>query len=65
VGENHQGNELLSARLEAETQAVVLRAEVACGLALPAIVRRTGERGERRFVEFFTATIRNQNTREA
>ena len=33
--------------------------------ALPAIVRAQGERASRRFIEFFTATIRNRNTRMA
>jgi hypothetical protein len=30
--------------------------------ALPAIVRVAGVRASRRFIEFFTATIRNRNT---
>src|SRR5229473_335106 len=33
--------------------------------ALPAIVRAGGERASRRFIEFFTASIRNRNTRTA
>jgi hypothetical protein len=33
--------------------------------ALPAIVRIEGERASRPFIEFFTATIRNRNTRLA
>jgi hypothetical protein len=32
---------------------------------LPAIVRVVGERTSRRFIEFFTAAIRNRNTRLA
>src|SRR6266849_1352570 len=32
---------------------------------LPAIVRAQGERASRRFIEFFTASIRNRNTRMA
>ena len=32
---------------------------------LPALIERAGDRAARRFVEFFTATIRNANTREA
>jgi hypothetical protein len=32
---------------------------------LPAIVARAGERASRRFLEFFTANIRNRNTRAA
>jgi site-specific recombinase XerD len=33
--------------------------------ALPAIITRAGERASWRFLEFFTATIRNKNTRAA
>ena len=33
--------------------------------APPAIVRARGERASRRFIEFFTASIRNRNTRAA
>ena len=33
--------------------------------SLPAIIRAQGERAGRRFREFFTATIRNRNTRMA
>jgi len=33
--------------------------------ALPAIIRAQGERTSHRFIEFFTATIRNRNTRAA
>jgi hypothetical protein len=32
---------------------------------LPAIIRAQGEHAGRRFIEFFTATIRNRNTRMA
>jgi integrase/recombinase XerD len=32
---------------------------------LPVIIRAQGERASRRFIEFFTATIRNRNTRMA
>jgi len=32
---------------------------------LPAIIRNRGERASRRFIEFFTASIRNRNTRAA
>jgi integrase/recombinase XerD len=35
------------------------------GLALPDIITREGKRASRRFVEFFAANIRNQNTRTA
>jgi site-specific recombinase XerD len=34
-------------------------------IRLPAIILAAGERASRRFVEFFTANIRNRNTREA
>ena len=33
--------------------------------AMPAIIRARGERASRRFIEFFTASIRNRNTRTA
>jgi hypothetical protein len=33
--------------------------------ALPSIIRAQGERASRRFIEFFTANIRNRNTRVA
>jgi integrase/recombinase XerD len=32
---------------------------------LPSIIRAQGERASRRFIEFFTANIRNRNTRMA
>ena len=32
---------------------------------LPALIAQAGERAGRRFVEFFTANIRNTNTRTA
>src|SRR5246127_5637976 len=32
---------------------------------LPVIIRAQGERASRRFIEFFTASIRNRNTRMA
>ena len=32
---------------------------------LPAVIGRAGEAAARRFIEFFTATIRNKNTRAA
>ena len=35
------------------------------GLHLPAVIADAGEKASRRFVEFFTATIRNANTRQA
>ena len=35
------------------------------GVRLPAIIAAAGERASRRFVEFFTANIRNPNTRAA
>ena len=44
------------------TAAGVIRAGLE---ALPAIIRARGERASRRFIEFFTANIRNRNTRMA
>lgn len=40
---------------------------IGCGSGpiLPAVIARAGEKASRRFVEFFTATIRNGNTRRA
>ena len=35
------------------------------GLILPAVIADAGRAGGRRFIEFFTATIRNANTRQA
>jgi len=35
------------------------------GFALPAVIAQAGERAGKRFIEFFTANIRNTNTREA
>jgi len=35
------------------------------GVIIPAAIARAGERAARRFLEFFAATIRNRNTREA
>ena len=35
------------------------------GLALPALIHDAGTRARRRYVEFFTAQIRNRNTRAA
>tara|TARA_R110002072_G_scaffold303078_1_gene492929 strand:+ start:10508 stop:10873 length:366 start_codon:yes stop_codon:yes gene_type:complete len=34
-----------------------------CTRQLPALIREAGERAERRFLEFFTANIRNPGTR--
>src|ERR1035441_3812507 len=33
--------------------------------SMPAVIARAGERAAWRFIEFFTATIRNRNTRAA
>ena len=47
-------------------QVVPPPALVRAGLeTLPTIIRAQGERAGRRFIEFFTATIRNRNTRMA
>jgi len=47
---------------EITTAAVLVRAELE---ALSAIVRVVGERAGRRFIQFFSAAIRNRNTRLA
>jgi len=41
------------------------QAFLASGLIVPRLIDETGEDGRRRFVEFFTANIRNPNTRKA
>jgi hypothetical protein len=38
---------------------------VAAPASLPALVTATGDRAERRFLEFFAAAIRNPHTRRA
>ena len=35
------------------------------GIQLPAVITQAGRKAERRFLEFFTAHIRNPNTRQA
>jgi hypothetical protein len=35
------------------------------GVELPAVVMRAGDRASKRFLEFFTVSIRNRNTRAA
>jgi site-specific recombinase XerD len=42
-----------------------ISARVASSIVVPAIVAEASERAARRFLEFFTATIRNKNTRMA
>jgi hypothetical protein len=59
--------------LECRKQPIILTDEIVpppalvrAGLdALPPIIRARGERASRRFIEFFTADIRNRNTRGA
>jgi len=41
------------------------RGLIVAGLQVPRIIAAGGERSSRRFVEFFTANIRNRNTRQA
>ena len=41
------------------------RGLIIAGLQIPRIIAAGGERSSRRFVEFFTANIRNRNTRQA
>ena len=52
----------MSTELVAKSKALTTGAP---GLSLPALVTAAGERASRRFVEFFTANIRNSNTRQA
>jgi hypothetical protein len=59
--------------LRLPTFSILLTAEVTLPPALvraglearPAIIRTNGERASRCFIEFFTASIRNRNTRMA
>lgn len=46
------------------SQALVIR-KTTTALALPNLITREGERTTKRFLEFFTANIRNKNTRSA
>lgn len=48
-----------------ERATFVSRTAVTSALAVPQVVRAAGEHATRRFIEFFTATIRNENTRWA
>lgn len=50
--------------LPAKTSAIVL-AKSGRPLIVPAVIADAGERASKRFVEFFTANIRNKNTRMA
>ncbi len=47
---------------ENKTELIVLSPS---GIAVPPLIAGAGKRASRRFVEFFTANIRNENTREA
>ena len=51
---------------KASSKALVTRSGIKSGLsAVPDIVCGAGEHAQKRFLEFFAATIRNKNTREA
>ena len=52
-------------KVQPNTVLVRASASEAKGLTLPAVIAGAGERAGRRFVEFFTANIRNPNTRAA
>lgn len=47
------------------SQSLVIRKNTSGALALPNLITREGERTTKRFLEFFTANIRNKNTRLA
>ena len=47
------------------SQELVIRKTTTGALALPNLITREGERTTKRFLEFFTANIRNKNTRLA
>ncbi len=44
---------------------ITLRRPAGADLIIPPLIAGAGKRASRRFVEFFTANIRNKNTREA
>jgi site-specific recombinase XerD len=50
---------------ELATSPTTASLSVAVGPILPAIIAQAGDHAARRFIEFFTATIRNGNTRRA
>jgi integrase/recombinase XerD len=50
---------------ELATRETSIEAGQGRGFVLPALIVQAGERAGRRFVEFFTANIRNPNTRDA
>lgn len=47
------------------TQELMLRMETGGALVLPKLIEREGPKASKRFLEFFTANIRNENTRQA
>jgi hypothetical protein len=49
----------------AERSADLIVLTPSAGVSVPAIIASAGKRASRRFVEFFTANLQNQNTREA
>lgn len=55
--------EILPARAAAAP--IVARVEGFADLPIPAVIAREGEQAAKRFIEFFTANIRNPNTRAA
>ena len=48
-----------------EAAAPVKAAALRSALAVPTVIAGAGDHAERRFLEFFAATIRNKNTRMA
>lgn len=58
----HAGNFL---RADGDTRIIASPHRMLGELALPALIAEAGESACRRFLEFFTATIRNPNTRKA
>lgn len=52
--------------MESELVPIVNGNSLSAGrIILPTVIARAGERASRRFIEFFTANIRNPNTRAA
>ncbi len=51
--------------IELAKREIAITAGQGGGIVLPVVIAQAGERAGRRFVEFFTANIRNPNTRKA
>jgi len=64
--QRHHHLEILFSRIDHSVTVLGSRQlKVGATIALPTIITAAGERASRRFIEFFTANIRNPNTRRA